>query len=41
MIDFAALVVVIGLAAYRVARIIVAEDGPFDAFARARDPLES
>lgn len=34
--DFAALVVVIGLAAYRVARIIVAEDGPFDAFAKAR-----
>ena len=39
MSDFAALVLVIGLAAYRVARIVVAEDGPFDMFAKARAAL--
>ena len=34
-----ALAILAGLAAYRVARIIVAEDGPADAFARLRESL--
>lgn len=35
-----ALAILAGLGAYRVARIIVSEDGPFDAFARLRAELK-
>lgn len=39
MIDFLALVLIVGLATYRISRMIVAEDGPFDVLAKARHAL--